>query len=54
MRACTKNQYLGVSRLTADLTNVESDVVATIKAKVEGPVMFRDPEDQSLYLIASG
>ena len=34
IRACTKNQYLGISKLTKDLTNVEGSIVSVLKAKV--------------------
>jgi hypothetical protein len=50
IRACTKNQYLGITKLTPDLTNTAGSIVSVLKSKVEGPVMFRDPEDKALYV----
>jgi hypothetical protein len=54
VRACAKNTYLGITRLNDDLTMTEGGIVSRLKAKVEGPVIFRDPHDGTLFLIASG
>ena len=54
IRACTKNTFLGISKLNDDLTMTEGGIVSKVKAKVEGPVLFRDPINGALYLIASG
>jgi len=54
IRACTKNQYLGITKLSPDLTNTEGNIISVLKAKVEGPVLFRDPKTNSLFVIASG
>ena len=34
IRACTKNQYMGISKLTSDLTNIAGNIVSVLKAKV--------------------
>jgi len=34
IRACTKNQYLGITKLTPDLTNTAGSIVSVLKAKV--------------------
>lgn len=45
IRACTKNQYMGISKLTSDLTNIAGNIVSVLKAKVSllviGGELFR-------------
>jgi hypothetical protein len=39
---------------TISYQKTSGNIISVLKAKVEGPVMFRDPHDKALYIIASG